>query len=543
MRLAERAFNITTKAISGLIGIVSPYRAARYEYARTIYRQFSQRGYNAALRKGSDSGWHPMNKSADSEMRMDATRVLARARDLARNNEYISGAIETKVANILGPGISPQPIAKRKGGSVNKQFNDAAKDLFERWAFIAGFYDVQEMALRHFMEDGEVIVKLNMADDGITSGVPPLRLQPLECDQLAEYLDGVTINGNIIKRGVELDQFHRVVAYHVLDYHPGEAYGWLGTMNPYTARRIPADQLIHVFKRKRLSQTRGISPLAAIIPRMYDLGEYQDYEMVGAKLGAAFTIFRKTNFPDVYQPDAISGATAGDNVSKLEYIEPGRIERLPPGEEIQVAENKRPGTNYDPFIRSNLRGASVGYGLSYESFSGDYTSSTWTSARTALLEERRKYRKEQQLLCDQFNNPVYRRFIEQAVLFGMLPAPGFSTDRLLYETVKWHCPGWEWVDPQKEASASETELAIGLTTRQKILATRGEEFEDVLNQLAKEYDLAEKAGVDIFPSAKRETITETAAAGMPTEAAPTPEPAKPNGKGNGAAIPTQKEGA
>jgi lambda family phage portal protein len=533
MKISERISDFTTNTIAGAIGIISPYRAAKYKLARNMYRQLNARGYNAATRKGPNQGWAPRNNSADSEMRMDAPRVLARARDLARNNEYISGAIETIVGNVIGQGITPNAISKRRHGGLNKLFNEAAEALFAQWADAVKFYEIQELVTKHVKVDGEALIHFTLSEDR-SQNIPPLRLQALECDQLAEYLDGVTYQGNLIKRGVELDRFMNPVAYHVLDYHPGETYWFLGQMNPYNARRIPADQILHIFQKHRITQTRGISCLAPVILNMYDLGEYQDFEMVGAKLAAAFGVFIKSGFPDTYAPPLMDGAVAGDGVSKLEYIEPGRIERLMPGEEIQVAENKRPGTNYDPFVKSTLRGAAVGMGLSYESYSGDYSNSTYSSARSALLEERRKYRSTQRLICNQLNNPVYKKFIEQAVMFGMLPAPGYATDRAQYEAVKWHCPGWEWVDPVKDAEASENELSIGVSTRAKMLAEKGEDWQDVLLQLAAEEKMARDLGIDILPMKKTERITETAAdAGAPSEAAGMKPQDKSNGKGNG----------
>ena len=536
MKIFDHLSDLTTKAIASTIGIFSPYRAARYSYARSVYRHLKTRGYSAAIRKGPNASWHPLNKSADSEMRMDATRVLARARDLARNNEYGAGCIETITANVIGAGITPQPIVKRKTGQPNKTFNDAAEELFGRWADAANFYDIQELVVKHLKVDGEVLIHFTIADDR-SQNIPPLRIQPLECDQLAEYLDGVTSGGNLIKRGVELDKFNNPVAYHVLDYHPGETYIIAGPWNPYIARRIPADQMLHIFQKHRITQTRGISCLAPVILRMYDLGEYQDFEMTGAKLAAAFGVFIKSGFPDTYAPPVMDGAVAGDGVSKLEYIEPGRIERLMPGEEIQVAENKRPGTNYAPFVQSTLRGAAVGMGLSYESYSGDYSNSTYSSARSALLEERRKYRATQRLICNQLNNRVYRKFLEQAVLFGMLQAPGYASNRAQYEVVKWHMPGWEWVDPQKDATAAENEIAIGISTRAKVLAGRGEDWDDVMIQLAAEEKRARELGIDVLPMKKSERITETVGAGPSATTTIVDDTSKT--KGNGSAAQTQ----
>jgi lambda family phage portal protein len=251
---------------------------------------------------------------------------------------------------------------------------------------------------------------------------------------------------------------------------------------------------------------------------MYDLGEYQDYEMIGAKLAAAFGVFIKSPFSDPYQASGYT-QTAGNDDSKLEYIEPGRIERLLPGEEVQVADHQRPGQTYHPFVQTTLRSGAAGIGLSYESFSGDYSNSTYSSARSALLEERRKYRKIQKTVCDQFNTPTWQKFIAYSAMSGLLPVPsgGYSSAPSRYWSVTWECPGWEWVDPMKDSAAAEKELSIGVTTRSRILAAKGQSVDDVFQQLAREQRLADELGIDITPEKKVAATTDQGGGNLPTD--------------------------
>lgn len=59
--------------------------------------------------------------------------------------------------------------------------------------------------------------------------------------------------------------------------------------------------------------------------------------------------------------------------------------------------------------------------------------------------------------------------------------------------MKWVPRGWPWTEPQREVQANETDLRLGLTSRQRILAEQGSNFADVLEELAQERETATRA--------------------------------------------------
>ena len=57
--------------------------------------------------------------------------------------------------------------------------------------------------------------------------------------------------------------------------------------------------------------------------------------------------------------------------------------------------------------------------------------------------------------------------------------------------------GWDWVDPQKEVLAHKEAIALGLTTRSRVIAERtGEDIEDVLDDLALENAMMIERGLE-----------------------------------------------
>lgn len=480
-------FDRTTAAVSGAIGLVSPFAASKYVHGRKAFFSFRQRSYVAADRNGPNKDFSPRNKTADAELKKDFKRVLARARWLVDNDSYVDGGVRTFCDNTVKTGIVPQAKVKKANGKLDEKFNAVAEKGFLKWAKRVKFYQLQRLAARHLAVDGEGFIVWSVRDDFLKEGLVPMFPQFIECDQIDDAIDGELTGGNIARRGIEFNGYGEPVAYYFLKAHPGD-------YNQFSSGsiRIEAARVDHIFDQRRASQTRGVSRLASVVQRMYNLGEYDDFEMIGAKLAAAFGIFRKQTIPG---DGSEYGQTVDATTGKVsEYIEPGRIERLPYGEEIQVASHNRPGDSYEPFMRQNLRGGARGFGQTYEAWSGDYSSATYSSARCASLEERRGYMCVQGLIINTLCSSAWDRFIAYGALFGLLPAAGYLTRKDTYHEHIWMAPKWDWVDPYKDAMAQKLKLHdLRTTSRTRIAAEVGDDIEDVFDDLAtEEQDLKTK---------------------------------------------------
>lgn len=489
--LRTKAYDAVTALIGGGVNLFSPSLAGRYRYGRELYRT-----YVAGESTGPNQNYRPRNRSADAEIKRGHKLILARARDQAQNNSNISGGVDKICNNVVRNGIRPQYTIKKRDGSLDAKKNKKMELLFGRWARYAdisghdSFSALQRLILRHVWIDGEVLV--HRVFDTSLKGIVPMRLEIIECDHLDSRIDGVLDNGNIARRGIEYDKAtSRPLAYHVLDQHPGD---YLAFARSSASRRIDAVDMIHVYDRRRASQTRGVSWLAAILMEAYDLSEYKNTERIGARLAAAFGIFVKTNYPDMgpgigipnTQTTTGSGSTSWDDMP--DYIEPGRIQGLPHGTDIAIASHNRPGNQYEPYVRESVRGQSTGVGMSYEAFSNDYTSATYSSARSASLEERLSYGGQQAFLNEKVNFLVNAWFFEAAFLAGLTPAmPGYAADPLPYhEAHTWQNPGWAWVDPLKDSNAVDKGITNVTTTRTRTSAKLGEDWEEILAEAIRE---------------------------------------------------------
>jgi capsid protein len=66
-----------------------------------------------------------------------------------------------------------------------------------------------------------------------------------------------------------------------------------------------------------------------------------------------------------------------------------------------------------------------------------------------------------------------------------------------YNAAQFVGRGWDWVDPYKDQLANTEGLGNRTTTRTAIAAEQGNDFEDILAELAREKDLAAQYGIEL----------------------------------------------
>lgn len=464
-------FDLMTNLGAGVLAFVAPAKAQDYRAKRALFK----RGYSAAAKTGPNQRWQPKDQAADTLIGKDQKLIIARCRDLAINNPYISGAIKKICNNVVRQGIRPQ--AKNKiGGRLNVRLNTQLESAYAKWGKrkncdVLGHDSIsaiQKLVLRHCWTDGGCLLRRVWNRTAYLG----FRIEVLETDFLNYQLDGRLANGNIIRKGVEYSAANgRPVKYHIYDSHPGDyIIGYPRTIE------VSAEDIIHVFDRERASQHIGVPWFAALVMEAFDLSEYQRFERIGAKLAAAFGIFLKSQFPETN--------IGKDDPEIPDYIEPGRIQTLPNGLEIQIASHKRPGETYGPYVKTSLRGLSAGAGMSYGAMANDHADSSFSAERAAAMEERFNYQSQQNFLNEKVNDPIWAWVLEGLYWWGGLPGYANADKAEQYlDNVAWQVPGWMWINPLQDAKAAEVDLALGITTRRRLASQRGLDWDEIIDEL------------------------------------------------------------
>jgi len=342
--------------------------------------------------------------------------------------------------------------------------------------------------MRTVARDGEVLVRM------IRGYKNPWKfaIQILEADVLDEQMNISDGPGqNLIKMGIEYDSWGKPVAYHIREKHPGD---YFSAKSSYTYRRVPASEIVHLFWTERPTQGRGIPWMRTAARRMYIAGEYEFAELVAARIGAS-----KMGFY-VPSPDGGGGDVVGDDEDEqgnpIQEAEPGIFEKLPDGyNDFKAFMPEHPTGNYGPYMKEVKRGMSSGLNVSYNSLANDLEGVNFSSMRVGTIDERDSWKDIQRDFADDFLQIIRAAWLEMLLLTTRTKLPYAKFEK--FNNAEFHGRTWDWVDPEKDISASLRAVGGCLSTLTDECASRGLDFEEVLEKRAAENKLAEKYGVKI----------------------------------------------
>lgn len=456
-------------------------------------RPTQKRQYTGAAFGRLLGDWVASSTSPDAEAVMAIATLRNRVRDLERNNDYVVNALRTIENNVIGHGVKLQSQIKRMrgpgAGQMDKDLNEAIETTYARWhrakfchtAGTLSFQAIERLIVRAMARDGEVFIRKVRRSFG--GSQVPLALEVIEADLLDETYTA-NYEGRQIRMGVEVDEWFRPVAYWFFMRHPGDIPFGSRSVADQRRIRVPASEVIHLYRPDRPGQTRGVPWFASALTRLRHMSGYEEATVIAARAQACQMGFIETPDPE-FEGD---GVYDGERVSGFE---PGKIATLAPGEKFVSHSPTQPSGLLDPFMRYMIRGVAAGSGVSYETLSKDYSQSNYSSSRLALLDDRDTWRVLQQMVIDTFHQNVFEEWLEMAVLSGALNLPGYETQRQRYETVRWIPRGWAWIDPEREIKAYKTAVRSGMMTLTDVVAQNGGEFEELAHARARELELCD----------------------------------------------------
>ncbi len=467
-------------------------------------------GFQAAKYGRLNMGWsrRASSLSANELIFRDLPTLVANSREQSINNPYAKRFYSLLKTKAIGPrGFNHQNRAKVAGDKPDLVTNDLIEASWKSWSK-KGICDVSgRYSLTRFLHlwvetlarDGEVLVR-EYAGFQNRFGYA---LQILEADRLDRKLNADLSNGNIIRMGVEIDEFERPVAYHLLTNHPGDRSLIL---NGQTYDRIPADEIIHTFDPWRPHQVRGFPWMHASMVDLHHLGEYRQAEMVAAEYSAKNVGFFEQDAEYIDAP-----ATSSDDQGEIaEEVEAGSWSLLPYGIRAKEGFSNHPHSNFGEFIGNSLRGAASGTNISYPRLTNDATGLSWSSLRDTELDDRDFYKLVQGIVVEDLLERIRTSWLKMSMLTGAVKIPFAEFDRV--NQPHFQPRGWSWVSPKDESTAHKTSLANRTMTRASIIRERGEDPEDVFEEMEWEEKMLDAKGLlttETKGNGKEDTKTKT----------------------------------
>jgi lambda family phage portal protein len=467
--------------------------------------------------------WTPALTSADSEILPDWDTMVARTRDMIRNHGLTSGAVQIHLDNIIGAGLRLSAKPDWRALNQDPDWADAwARDVegkFRQWAndidcyCDAGqrlnFSGMLMQQYRSFLSTGDMCASAEWLP-GRGSRYSTC-LQMVEPERLST--PGGQADSQSLRGGIELDSFGAPLAYHIRQAHPNDYWSNQGA---FIWKRIPRRtswgrlQFVHVFEAERAGQTRGKSTFVSVLAKLKMLEKFEQVTLQAAILNAMYAATIES--PMDWQQVGGAMGTGEDPLmqymgNRADWHAEGnvrygglKIPHLFPGEKLNLTTPQHPKAEFSQFEEATLRYIAGGLNLSYEQMSRDYSKSNYSSARAAMLESFRFFFSRRHQTAGKFATLVYALWLEEAISIGdvVIPdnAPSFYQAKTAWTGCKWIGPGRGHIDPDKESKAIERNLKIGTTTYEATCAENGDDWEEVMEQKARERKRMLELGLD-----------------------------------------------
>lgn len=432
-------------------------------FQKTVARRFTAADHS----RWTD--WVLSYSKIDRDLKNDYIALVLRTRELAKNNEFVAGFLENAERNIIGSeGFSLQSKAPEYNSVIEKlwrEYNSRIAGAVTLDEHSSG-YDFDCLVLRTLLVDGEVFIHREY-DPSSKFGFRYEVLDSIEIDPYYNVEDAG--DGDRIVMGIRFDARGRERSYY-FRRSEGDAY--------MSGNRIeiPAESMIHIYRKIFPDQSRGISMFAPVVANLAQLDGYKDAELVHARIQACTM--------GVWEWNGHDTGDLMDEVNEegefVREIKPGIFPVAPRGYSAKFLQNTSPNSQFATFWKNVLRSIANALGVSYNKATGDYEAVNYSSLREATLEDRAAFTKIQRFLIENWKDYQFRDFITAIALSGCIPM------RSIPECQHHHFFGrrFPWVDPAKEIAAKEKEYDLLLTDPISELEVRGIDPDELLDRWA-----------------------------------------------------------
>jgi len=441
----------------------------------------------------------PGNHTANELLTSNLPQLRAWCRHLERNNPTARAGVEALVALVVGTGIALEP-----------ETGDPRTDklIREQWVeYIANctvngldLYHIQGQAFRDVPTAGELLWRFVVLPDRAKQGLIPLAIMPLEAEWLDENsvsFNGPDGDGNTRVGPILYDPFGRPINYRLRNPE---------ALTAAESETVAADDIVHDFEKRRSLQGRGEPWFAPLVETLQ-----QERDLVDAELKAAVNTAAMAMVITSEYHDPLDTTEEGDTDDPAQSIRLGGVARMYPGESVEAFSHTRPSQQIKPF-REMLRGdIAAALRIPSRFLDRDVSRANYSSMRADMLDTDRLLAPVREWYGHATAGRLYKKVLPYLAIKAGIPVPKKTGYRLLPD-------GQPYVDPQKDAEAAITAINAGLTTHEKEVGKRGEDYKKVWVQLAKEKKEAAALGLEFETGNGQVELPDIGSATQPKDA-------------------------
>jgi capsid protein len=442
--------------------------------------------------------WAATINTATSIIRSDYMTLCARSELAYRTDVWARRAIQVLSSYIVGQGIKPYPIIKMANGNIAETPTRALAQDWERFndqgmrngSQQITMYQGQDLEFRTIAVYGNSLCNIISAKPGSWLRYAMQIIKPTRLDFSKDnYYDGnsyQTQNKPKIVHGMELNDFGEAVNFYLQGYE----------------KPFPSDKMRIAYYPIETEAYMGLPWLTPSLGNIYDNQQIFEDKMKQSRIGSRLGYRINKKDQDSFEASIDSVSEGGSEYIDLDYQ--GFVSS--DGEITPVKLDDSLKESFLPLLRGNLIALGVGMGFSYQLLTTDLEGSNFASSQTNALNDNRFFRTVFKWYTKTVLQRRYEKFVEWEILQGKIPGvsyQNFLDDPWYYTQCFWlPIDGEQWVDPLKDAKATELLYNLGQITYQEICATGGKDYKSVLKQLSKEKEEMTALGLErLLPSA------------------------------------------
>jgi lambda family phage portal protein len=333
--------------------------------------------------------------------------------------------------------------------------------------------------------------------------------------------------------GIEYQQnswgLGKPVAYYFIKRQPNDwQFSIPGAFNFSSGNlhvRIAADEVVHCARPVDAESTRPAPWVASTIPKARQLDQYELAEVIAARAQACKT---GVLYSDIV-PEGGTGGMEIDPKTSLptQALSPGDIMALKYGVKYQEVNPTHPNGNAENFRKMMMRAQCAGMpGSSYPTMAHDYEAINFSAGRLARLDSNELFKMIQTWDISGAENTIFENWLETSLITGAIPLPLAKFDKFNSKTFQGR--RWRGVDENKEATAAALRVANKFSSRTRENADVGNDFEEIVFELAEEEMMLESFGLSSMLTVEKppKEIQYDEEEGVEDDATPTKKPAK-----------------
>lgn len=486
--------------------------------------------YMAHDRSGVLSMRRAVTRDVKNDVRQASTRSFALAFDFMQNSGWVSGAADQVITDMIGTELKLNCRPDLSALGYNEKERSAWCRLVEaswrRWSRNPAECDLEgkstiaetlDGVARYYLAGGEalgVIDFLTAAQReryGIQTGTKVRLVSPHRLKQHTSPMEGW-------EQGVYHDEIGRPQFYRFT-----QTRGGMDQDVDIPARAGGVAKVVHVMDRGATPNSpRGISPMVPAFKTVAQSDQLADATLTTALLQTAFAATIQSPEPsesafealETLRDSDLEGAQdVADDLFDVWYQrldalksknlsiggDASQVNHLGPGEDLKLHSANTPGPQYKEFQHSLLREFARCLGVTFESLVMDHSSASYASVKMANASVWPIVMRRRERIAAPFAQAIFEAWLDEEIATGRIPLKGgyraFRANRRKVSDAEWRGPSRASADPFRDAQANKVELEAGTTTLQRICAAKGLDWEEELDQVAREAERFQAIGI------------------------------------------------